>query len=218
MGVSDWGTWCSVAKLCLTLWPHGLQHTRLLCTPLSPGVRSNSCPLSRWCCLTISSSATLFSFCLQSFAASGSFPVSQLFPSGGQSMGVSASAMVLRMKVQGWFPLRLTGLISFTVQGILKSLIQCPNSKVPILRCSAFFMVQLSHPYMTIGKSIVLTIWTIVGKMMSLLLTCCLASSWTFLVAQMVKHQSTIRETWVRSLGWEDSLEEETTAHSSTLA
>ena len=93
------------------LWPHGLQHTRLLCPSLFPGVCSNSCPLNQWCYLIISSSATLFSFCLQSFPASGSFPMSHVFPSGGQSIGVSAS--VLPMYIRGWFPLGLTGLISF---------------------------------------------------------------------------------------------------------
>ena len=78
----------SVAKLCLTLWPHGLQHARLLCTPLSHGVCSDSCPLSWWCCLTISCSAVPFSFCLQSFLASGSFPMSWLFASGSQSVSI----------------------------------------------------------------------------------------------------------------------------------
>ena len=82
---------CSVAKSCLTLRPHGLQYARLLCPPLSPGVCSNSGPLSQWCYLAISSSAIPFSSCLRSFPASGSFPVSQLFASGGQSIEVSAS-------------------------------------------------------------------------------------------------------------------------------
>ena len=79
-----------------SLWPHGLQHTRLLCHPLSPRVCSNSCPLSQWCYLTISSSTTPFSFCLQSFPASGSFPMCQLFASDGQSIGNSASAMSMK--------------------------------------------------------------------------------------------------------------------------
>ena len=81
--------------------------------PLSPGVCSNSCPLSWWCHLTISSSAAPSSFCLQSFPASGSFPISWLFTSGGQSPGASASASVLPMYIQDWFPLGWTGLISF---------------------------------------------------------------------------------------------------------
>ena len=93
---------CSVAK-CPTLWPHGLQHARLPCPLPSPGVCPRSCPLNRWCHPTISSFVALFSFCLQCFPASGSFPVSQLFTSGGQSIGASASASVLPMNIQGWF-------------------------------------------------------------------------------------------------------------------
>ena len=92
-----------------SLRPHGLQHARLPCLSSSPRVCSNSYRLSFWCHPTISFSATLFSFCLQSFPASESFPMSQLFPSGGQSIGASAS--VLPVNVQGWFPLGLTGLI-----------------------------------------------------------------------------------------------------------
>ena len=97
-------------------WPHRLQHARLLCSPLSPRVCVNSCPLSWWCHPTISSSAARFFFCLQSFPASGSFPVNQLFTSGGQSIGVSAS--ILPMNIQGWFPLGLTGLISLLSKGL----------------------------------------------------------------------------------------------------
>ena len=94
-----------------SLWPSGLLHTRLLCPSPSPRVCSNSCPLSQWCCPTISSSVTSFSW-LQSFPASTSFPTSQLFTSGGQSIGASASASVLPMRIQGWFLLGWTGLIS----------------------------------------------------------------------------------------------------------
>ena len=99
-----------------SLQPHGLQHARLPCASPSPRICSNSCPLSWWCYLTISSSAALFSFCLQSFPASGSFPMSQLFASGGQSIGTSAS--VLPRNIQGWFPLELTSLISFQSTGL----------------------------------------------------------------------------------------------------
>ena len=95
-----------------SLQPHGLQHARLLCPSPSPGACSNSCPLSRWCHPTISSSAVPFSSCLLSFPASGSFPMSRFFASGGQSIGASASAPVLPMSIQGWFPLGWTGLIS----------------------------------------------------------------------------------------------------------
>ena len=93
------------------LWPHVLYHTRLLCPSLSLGVCSISCPLSQWWYLTISSAATPFSFCPLSFPTSGSFPISQLFASGGQSIGASASASVLPVNIQDWFSLRLTGLI-----------------------------------------------------------------------------------------------------------
>ena len=110
-----WG-YCSVTKLCLILWPHRLQHTRLLCPPLSPGVYSDSCPLSWWCYLNISSSVAPFSVCLQSFPASGSFPVSWLFTTGGQSTGASAS--VLPMNIQGRFPLGWTGWISLQSKGL----------------------------------------------------------------------------------------------------
>ena len=95
------------------LQTHGLQHSRLPCPSPSPGACSNSCPLSRWCHPTILSSVLSFSSCLQSFPASGSFPMSQLFTSGGQSVGASASASVLPMNIQDWFSLGLTGLISF---------------------------------------------------------------------------------------------------------
>ena len=120
---------------------------------LSPRVCSNSCPLSQWWYLTISSSVTPFSFCLQSFPALGSFPINWLFTSGGQS--IRASASVLLMNIQGWFPLGFTGLISFrthwfdllAVQGTVKSLLPHHSSKASVLWHSAFFMVQLSHPY-----------------------------------------------------------------------
>ena len=95
---------------------------RLLCPPLSPRVCSDSCPLSQWCYLTISASATYFSFCLQSFPASGSFPTSQLFASDGQSIGASASKSVLPMNIQGWCPLWLTGLISLLSKGLSRVL------------------------------------------------------------------------------------------------
>ena len=97
-----------------SLRPHGLQHTRLPCPSLSSWVCSNSCPLSWWCHPTISSSVIPFS-CLQSFPVSGSFLMSQLFQSGFQSIGASASASVLPIKIQGWFPLGLTSLISTSI-------------------------------------------------------------------------------------------------------
>ena len=88
-----------------SLLPHGLQHTRPPCPSPTPRVYSNSCPLSCWCHPTISFSTGPFSTCLQSFPASGSFPMSQFFATGGQSIGVSASTSVLPMNIQDWFPL-----------------------------------------------------------------------------------------------------------------
>ena len=107
---------CSITSN--SLWPHGLQHTRLPCPSLPPGVYSNSCPLCWWCHPTIPSSAALFS-CLQSFPASGYSLMSRLFTtSGGQNIGASASASVLPMNIQGWFPLGLSGLIFLLFKGL----------------------------------------------------------------------------------------------------
>ena len=103
-----------------SLWSHGLQQASLPCPLLSSRVCSNSCPLSQWCLPTISSSVTPFSSCPQSFLASGSFPMSWLFTSGGQSIGASAS--VLPMSIQGWFPLGLTGLINLQSKGLSRIL------------------------------------------------------------------------------------------------
>ena len=94
-----------------SLWSHRLKHARLSCPSLSPRVGSNSCPMSQWCHPTISSSVIPFSSCSQSFPASRSFPMSWLFASGGQIIGASASASVLPMNIQAWFPLELTSLI-----------------------------------------------------------------------------------------------------------
>ena len=99
----------SIAQSYSTLWPHALQHARLPCPSPTPRACSNSSPSSQWCHPTISSSVIPFSSCLQSFPASGSFPTSQLFASGGQGIGVSASASVLPVNVQDWFPLGWTG-------------------------------------------------------------------------------------------------------------
>ena len=121
-----------------SLQPHGFQHTRLLCP--SPTFRAcwNSCPSSQWCHPTISSSAIPFSSCLQSFPASGSFPKSQFFASGGQSIGASASASVLPMNIQDWFPLGLTGWISLQSKGPLRVFFNTTVQK------HQFFSAQLS--------------------------------------------------------------------------
>ena len=117
---------------------HGLQHARLPCPSLSPGVCSNSCPLSLWCQPTISSSVSPFSFCPQSFPALGSFLVSWLFASGGQSIGASAPASVLPVNIQGWFPLELIGLISLQSRGFSRVFSNTTVQK------HQFFSAQLS--------------------------------------------------------------------------
>ena len=150
-----------------SLWPHGLQHARLSCPSLTPRACSNSCPSSRWCHPTISSSVVPFS-CLQSFPASGSFPVSQFFASGGQSIGASISASFLPMNIQDCLLLGWTDLLSLQSRGLSRVFFQHHSSKASIPRRSAFFTVQLSHPYMTTGKTIALTRRTFVGKVMSL--------------------------------------------------
>ena len=157
---------CSV--MYISLWPHGLQQARLPCTSPTPGAYPNSCPLSQWCHPTIASSVIPFSSCLQSFPPSRSFQMSQFFVSGGQSIGVSASTSVLN-EYSRLISLRFDWFDLPSVQGTLKSLLQNHSSKASILRCSAFFMVQHSHTYMTTGKAIALTIWTFVGKAVSLL-------------------------------------------------
>ena len=182
---------CSVQFSCSvmsdSLRPHGLQHTRLPCPSPTPEVDSNSCPLSRWCHPTISSSVVPFSH-LQSFPASGSFQMSQFFASGGQSIGVSAQHQSFQWIFRIDF-LRINWFDLFPVQGTLKSLPQHHSSKASILGHSAFFIVQLSHPYMTTGKTIALTRRTFVGKVLSLLLNMlsrlvitflhkCLLTSW----------------------------------------
>ena len=152
-----------------SLRSHGLQHARRPPCPLpTPRVYPNSCPFSWWYHPTISSSVVPFSSRLQSFPASASFPMSQFFASGGQNIRASASESVLPMNIQDWFPLGLTGWISLQSKG-LSSLLQHHSSKASTLRRSAFFTVQLSHPYMTTGKTIALTRQTFVGKVMSLL-------------------------------------------------
>ena len=108
------------SQWCPTLQPHELQHARSPCPSPTPGVYPNPCPLNRWCHPTISSSVIPFSSCPQSFSASGSFQMSQLFPSGGQSIGVSASKSVLPMNTQDWSPLEWTGWISLQSKRLSK--------------------------------------------------------------------------------------------------
>ena len=156
---------CSVVSD--SLQPHELQHARLPCSSLSHGVCSNSCPLNLWCYPAISSSVTPFSFCLQ------------IFPSIRCS---NESTLHIRWPKYWSFSFRIcpsneySGLISFridwfdllAVQGTLKNLLQHHSLKASVLHCSAFFMVQLLHLYVTTGKTIALTTWTFVDKVMSL--------------------------------------------------
>ena len=152
---------CSV--LSDSLWPCGLQLSRPPCPLRTPGVNPNPCPLSWWCHLTISSSVVPFSSCLQSVPESGYFQTSQLFASDGQSGGVSALASVLPMHIQDWFPLAWTGWISLESKGFSR-LLQHHSSKASVLQRSAFFIVQLSHLYMTTGKIITFTRQIFVDK------------------------------------------------------
>ena len=151
-----------------SLWPHRLQHTCLPCPFPTPTACSNSCASGRWGHPTISSSVIPFSSCLQSFPASGSFPMSWFFASSGQSIGGSTSASVLPMNTQDSSPLGWTGWISLQFKG-LSRVFSNHSSRASVLWCSAFFIVQLSHPYMTTGKTIALTRWNFVRKVMSLL-------------------------------------------------
>ena len=121
-----------------SLWPHGRQHARLPCPSQTPGACSNSCLSSQWCHPTILSSVSPFSSCLLSFPALGSFPMSQFFASGGQSTGALASASVLPMNIQDWFPLRLTGWIFFQSKKLSRVF---SNTKV---QKHQFFSAQLS--------------------------------------------------------------------------
>ena len=171
----------SVAQSCLTLRPHGLQNARPPCPSPTSWVYSNSCPSSQWCHPSISSSVVTFSPCLQSF------PSIRVFS--------NESALHIRWPKDWSFSFSISpsnehsGLISFimdwldllAVQGTLKSLLQHHSSKASILWCSAFFIVQPSHPYMTTGKTIALIRWTFVGKVMSLLFNMLSRSVITFL-------------------------------------
>ena len=151
-----------------SLRPHESQHARPPCPSQTPRVYSNSCPSSRWCHPAISSSVVSFSSCPQSLPASGSFPMSQLFTSGGQSIGVPASASVPPMNTQDWSPLGWTGWISLQSKELSRLFSNTTVQK------HQFFSAHLSsqsnsHPYMTTGKTIALTRWTFVSKVMSLL-------------------------------------------------
>ena len=152
-----------------SLWLHGLQHTRIPCCSPSPEICSSSYPLSQWCHPTFLSSVVPFSSCLQSFPASGSFPMSWLFVSGGQSTGASSLASVLPMNVQGWFPSGLIGLISLQSNELSRVFSSITVWRHQSLGAQPFLLSSFSYSYMTTGKTKALTIWTTVGKVMSLL-------------------------------------------------
>ena len=153
-----------------SLWPHGLQHARLHCPLLSLRVCSIPCPLSQWGNPTISSSVIPFSSCPQSLSVSGSFPLSRLFASGGQNIGASVSASVqwiFRVDFQVDFP-GLTGLISLLSKGLSRVFSSTRVRRHQFFSTQAFFMAQLSHLYMTTGKTVSLIIQTFISKVMSL--------------------------------------------------
>ena len=146
-----------------SFWHYVLKHVRLPCPSPTPWACSNSCPLSRWCHSTISSSVTPFSSNPQSFPASRSFPMIQLFTSGGQTIGASASSSVPSNDYSGLIPFRIDWFDLLAFQGILKSLLQHHSLNASILFFfflnasilwhPTFFMVQFSHPYSTTGKT-----------------------------------------------------------------
>ena len=159
---------CSVVSS--SLRPHESQHTRPPCPSPTPGVHADSCPLSPWCHPAISSSVVPFSSCPQSLPASESFQMSQLLRMRWPKYWRFSFSIIPSKEFPGLISFRMDWLDLLAVQGTLKSLLQHHSSKASILRCSAFFTVQISHPYMTTGKTIALTRRTLVGKVMSLLL------------------------------------------------
>ena len=182
---------CSVVSD--SLWPHGLHQARLPCPSPSLGTCSNSCLLSQWYHPTILSSVVPFPSCLQSFPPSRSFLISQLFSSDGQSIGTSALASVLLMNIQDWFPLGLTGLISLQSKGLSRVFSNHVSSKARIFWCSAVFMVQLSHPYMTTEKTIALTRQTFVSKVMSLLFNSAILLNYYYSIQTFIYYISIYR-------------------------
>ena len=147
-----------------SLWPHGLQHASPSCPSPTTGVYPNSCPLSRWCCPTISSSVIPFSSYLQSFLASGSFPITQFFPSGGQ---------VLPVNIKDWSLLGLTGWISLQSKGLSRVFSNTTVQKYQFFRAQLSLWSNL-HPYMITGKTIALTRQTFLAKQCLCFLLCCL--------------------------------------------
>ena len=158
---------CSVVSD--SLQPHGLQDAELPCSSPSPGVCSNSCPLSQWCHPTISSSVAPFSSCLQSFPASESFPMTRLCASSGQSIGASASASVFQVNIQGWFPLGLTGLISSLSKDSQEFYPSPQFESINSLVFSLLYGPNLTSVPEYWKQNMALSIRTFVGKVISLL-------------------------------------------------
>ena len=182
-----------------SLWPHESQHARPPCPLSTPRVHSDSRRSSQWRHPTISSSVVPFSSCPQFLPASESCPMTQLFPWGDQSTGVSASASVLPKNTQDWSLLGWTGLIFLQSKGLSKSLLQHHSSKPSILQHSAFSTVQISYPYMTTGKTIALTRQTFVGKVMPLLFNMLSSLVVTFLPRSSVQSLSRV---WLFATPW----------------
>ena len=163
-----------------SLWPHVLQHTRFPCPSLSPGICSNSLPLSRWCHIYISSSVALLSSCPQSFPAPESFPMGGLFTLGGQTTGVSTKASFLLMNIQCWFPVGLTCLICLLFKGL--SRVFC----ITTVWKNQFFSTQpslWSNSHICtwlLKKTIALTLWNLGANWCLCFLICCLGLSWLF--------------------------------------
>ena len=207
-----------------SLWPHGLQHTRPRCASLSPEVNPSLCPSHRWCHPAISSSDALF-FCTQSFQTSETFPMRHLLASHDQNTEVSTSASVLPTSIQGWFPLRLTGLISLQSKGLSgvfsNTTVQRHQffSTLPFLQSSSH-----NHPTdISVGKESACNagdpgLISGLGRSTGEGIGYPPQFSWASLVAQLVKNLPAMWETWVWSLGWEDLLEKGTATHSSILA
>ena len=181
-----------------SLQPHGLKHARLLCPPLSPRVCSDLCPLNQWCYLTISSSVASFSFWLQSFPVSGLSNEPALHFRLPKYWRYSNSPF---NECSGLNSFRIDGCDLLAVQETLRSPLQQHNSKTSTLWCSAFFMVQLSYPYMTTGKTIALTLHAFVGKVMSLLLNT--LSRFVIAFLSRSKHPSVSWLQWPSTVIWE---------------
>ena len=183
---------CSVMSN--SLWPHG-QHTRLS-RPSSPRARSNSCALSQWYHPTIESSVIPFSSCLQSFRASGSFPMSQLFASGGQSIGASALASVLPMNIQSYLiSFRIDWFDLLATQGTLKSLLQHTAQKHQFFGTHPSLWSNSQIHTRLLEKTIALIIWTSIGKVMSLLFN---------ILARFAWHDAVhgVSKSWTRLSDW----------------